>query len=178
MESRYGHLILSDLKYEPPMALDLQEIYRKFAQRVMWIDGELVPGAFQMNISWYKSTPERDPIFPEHAHPAAELIGFSGRIPRIPITCTGRSAWRSTGSFTALTAPPSSSFRPICPMPCGSSGWIDPFSTSPLLPRRSITTRLIGKEISGTIFQKGVEGSAKVGYDGGRNRPPPEKGPS
>ena len=49
--AKYEHLILSDLQYEPPMSPDFGEIYRRFAKRVLWIDGDLVPGAFQMNVS-------------------------------------------------------------------------------------------------------------------------------
>lgn len=53
-----------------------QEMYKKFSQRILWIDEAMVPGAFQMNTAWYYNVPERDPVFPEHAHDAAEIIGF------------------------------------------------------------------------------------------------------
>lgn len=82
--SKYGHLILSELRYEPDMAPDFREIYRRFAERVLWIDGNLVPGAFQMNVSWYKEVPALDPIFAEHSHASAEIIGFFGSDPENP----------------------------------------------------------------------------------------------
>ena len=82
--SKYGHLILSELRYEPDMAPDFREIYRRFAERVLWIDGNLVPGAFQMNVSWYKGVPALDPIFAEHSHASAEIIGFFGSDPEDP----------------------------------------------------------------------------------------------
>ena len=55
-----------------------KEIYNNFAKRILWIDDNVVPGAFQMNTSWYKSVPEVDPVFEEHAHEASEIIGFFG----------------------------------------------------------------------------------------------------
>ena len=51
-DSKYRNLIMSELRYEPDMTPDFREIYRRFAERVLWIDGNLVPGAFQMNVSW------------------------------------------------------------------------------------------------------------------------------
>lgn len=89
MSGKYDHLIVSELKYEPPMSADFREIYQKFASRVLWIDENVVPGAFQMNISWYKDVPEQDPIFAEHAHDAAEIIGFFGSDPEDPYALHG-----------------------------------------------------------------------------------------
>ena len=79
--SKYDKLIMSALMHEPDMAPDFREIYRQFAERVLWIDGNLVPGAFQMNVSWYKNVPALDPIFAEHSHESAEIIGFFGSDP-------------------------------------------------------------------------------------------------
>ena len=42
--SKYSDLILSELKFESDTAPDFREIYRKFADRVLWIDGNLVNG--------------------------------------------------------------------------------------------------------------------------------------
>lgn len=76
--NRYGHLIVSELKHEPDMSPEFRAIYQKFAKRILWIDDDVVPGAFQMNTSWYKEVPELDPIFAEHSHESAEIIGFFG----------------------------------------------------------------------------------------------------
>lgn len=88
-KGKYDYLIVSELKYEPPMAMDFKEIYQKFAKRVLWIDDAVVPGAFQMNISWYNKVPELDPIFAEHAHNSAEIIGFFGSDPDDPYNLHG-----------------------------------------------------------------------------------------
>lgn len=103
METKYDGLILSDLKYEPPMSLDMQALYKKFARRVMWIDDSVVPGSFQMNVSWYCSAPERDPIFPEHAHASAELIGFFGSDPEDPYNLHGEIGIEIDGELHRFT---------------------------------------------------------------------------
>ncbi len=80
-EKRYSGLIITDLVKEPDMTPEFREIYNRFAKRILWIDGDVVPGAFQMNTSWYNTVPEKDPVFPEHSHESAEIIGFFGSDP-------------------------------------------------------------------------------------------------
>jgi hypothetical protein len=63
---------------------DIKEMYNKFAKRILWIDDNEVPGAFQMNTAWWKKAQPRDPLFPEHAHDYDELIGFFGSDPEDP----------------------------------------------------------------------------------------------
>lgn len=75
-QGKYGHLIVDELKYEPPMSPEYREIYNRFSHRQLWIDGNIVPGAFQMNTAWYVKTPEKDPIFEAHSHESEEIIGF------------------------------------------------------------------------------------------------------
>ena len=61
----------------PGMDPEFKAIYDKFAKRIMWMDGSVCPGAFQMNTAWYFGVPERDPIFDEHCHDdTSELVGF------------------------------------------------------------------------------------------------------
>ena len=63
---------------------EFREMYQKFSRRILWLDGNVIPGAFQMNTAWYHSVPEKDPVFPEHVHPEDELIGFFGSDPEDP----------------------------------------------------------------------------------------------
>ena len=84
MTDRYSHLIVTDLKHEPDMSPEFRAIYQKFAKRILWIDDNVVPGAFQMNTSWYKAVPELDPVLAEHSHPSAEIIDFFGMDPEHP----------------------------------------------------------------------------------------------
>jgi hypothetical protein len=83
-EGEYGKYIVQQL-HEPDMITpEFRELYRKFASRILWIDGNEVPGAFQMNTAWYKKAQPRDPLFEEHVHDYDELIGFFGSDPENP----------------------------------------------------------------------------------------------
>ena len=86
----YAANIVQDASGGPAMAEDFKPIYDAFAQRVAWIDGEVCPGAFQMNTAWYHSVPEKDPVFPAHTHPEDELIGFFGSDPDNPSDLGGQ----------------------------------------------------------------------------------------
>ena len=59
-------------------------MYKKFSKRVLWIDNNVVEGSIQMNTAWYVAVPEKDPVFEEHTHDFAELIGFYGSNPDDP----------------------------------------------------------------------------------------------
>lgn len=88
----------------PEMDPEFKAIYEKFAHRIVWIDGERVPGAFQMNTAWYSAVPERDPIFMEHVHEDAdELIGFFGSDPDDPSNLNGEIEFSIDGEKHLLT---------------------------------------------------------------------------
>ena len=77
-------LIVQELK-DPNMGTpEFQAMYKKFANRILWIDNNVVDGAFQMNTAWYFDVPEKDPVFDEHVHEYDELIGFYGSNPDDP----------------------------------------------------------------------------------------------
>ena len=77
-ERKYAHHIVQELKttrFTPEFAAK----YAQYATRILWMDDKIVPGAFQMNCSWYlrppaQKMPEADP----HTHDADEIIGFFG----------------------------------------------------------------------------------------------------
>ncbi|MCL2391831.1 MAG: hypothetical protein FWC66_04385 [Oscillospiraceae bacterium] len=76
---------VQELQTPPGMLTpEFEALYSSFAQRILWMDNNVCPGAFQMNTAWYKSVPERDPIFPEHSHPYTEIVGFFGSNPDNP----------------------------------------------------------------------------------------------
>ena len=87
----------------PQMDPEFKAIYEKFAHRIVWIDGERVPGAFQMNTAWYSKVPERDPIFMEHVHDEDELIGFFGSDPDDPSNLNGEIEFTIDGEKHLLT---------------------------------------------------------------------------
>lgn len=63
---------------------EFKAMYEKFAKRILWMDTNVVEGAFQMNTAWYFGVPELDPVFTEHVHDYDELIGFYGSNPDDP----------------------------------------------------------------------------------------------
>ena len=80
----YGKYIIQEL-HDPNMGSpEFQEMYKKFSHRILWIDDNVVKGAFQMNTAWYYAVPEKHPVFGEHSHNADELIGFFSSDPKDP----------------------------------------------------------------------------------------------
>ena len=75
-EGEYGKYYITELK-APEFPAEFLERYKHFGRRILWMDGNLIPGAFQMNTSWYHSAVE-GPIFEEHVHPNDEMVGFFG----------------------------------------------------------------------------------------------------
>jgi hypothetical protein len=82
---------------------DFVELYNKFAKRILWMDSQVVPGAFQMNTAWYFNVPERDPIFTEHVHPYDEMIGFYGCDKDDPYNLNGVIEFSVDGEAHRLT---------------------------------------------------------------------------
>lgn len=76
--------IVQELHEPGVIGEDVRKMYDLFARRILWIDGNEVPGAFQMNTAWYKKAQPRDPLFGEHTHGYDELIGFFGSDPEDP----------------------------------------------------------------------------------------------
>ena len=84
-EGEYGKYVVSTLQ-APFIPESFQKIYKQWGRRLLWIDNNVVPGAFQMNISWYHSAPDMRPLYKhdEHSHDFDELIGFIGSNPDDP----------------------------------------------------------------------------------------------
>ncbi len=100
---KYAQYFLQTL-HNPPMDEEFKKIYEKFAHRILWIDGGLVPGAFQMNTAWYCKVPERDPIFTEHVHDdTSELIGFFSSDESDPYDLGGKIEFSIEGEPHLLT---------------------------------------------------------------------------
>jgi hypothetical protein len=71
---------LKTLKYivttlqEPPEKKKIAAEYTKFARRILWLDENVVPGAFHMNTAWYLKPANVEPL--AHTHATDEIIGF------------------------------------------------------------------------------------------------------
>lgn len=100
----YAANIVQDALGAPTMDAAFKVIYDKFSHRVVWVDGNVVPGAFQMNTAWYDAVPDRDPIYFEHVHDDAdELIGFIGSDPSNPTDLGGEIEFTINGEPHLLT---------------------------------------------------------------------------
>ena len=78
-DGEYGKFITQTLQ-APKMNEEFNTMYKKWAERLLWMDTNVVPGAFQMNISWYNAAPDMRPLFrhEEHVHDFDEMLGFLG----------------------------------------------------------------------------------------------------
>lgn len=102
-EGEYGKYIIQEL-YDPQIGTpEFREMYKRFSKRILWIDDEVCPGAFQMNTAWYYAVPEKDPVFEEHAHDSDELIGFIGSDPDDPYNLNGEIMVTLDGEEHLLT---------------------------------------------------------------------------
>lgn len=106
LNNESGEYAANIIQYSPGPAMDadFKKIYDKFARRILWMDGNVFPGAFQMNTAWYSAVPERDPIFTEHVHDDTdELIGFFSSDPDNPYDLGGEIEFSVGGEAHLLT---------------------------------------------------------------------------
>ena len=86
-DSRYGKYIVTELKI-PEEKQKIAAAYSKYATRILWMDENVVEGAFHMNTAWYlkaATTLEDTP----HVHDTDEIIGFFGSDPQHPYDLGG-----------------------------------------------------------------------------------------
>jgi hypothetical protein len=80
----FGKLIIQDLQ-EPVWFTDkMKEHYKTYAERILYVDNNVIPGAFQMNTSWFFSATPENPALGEHVHEFDEMLGFYGSDPGDP----------------------------------------------------------------------------------------------
>ena len=85
-EGEYGKYVLNKLILPMPQGSpESIKNYERYAKRVLWMDGNTTPGAFQLNASWYKKPnmyliDEADDktvaFFKPHTHEADEIVAF------------------------------------------------------------------------------------------------------
>lgn len=86
-ESKYGKYIVTELKI-PESKQKIAEEYSKYATRILWMDDNVVEGAFHMNTSWFwKAGPTTE--VKAHTHDSDEIIGFFGSDPQNPYDLGG-----------------------------------------------------------------------------------------
>ena len=72
---------------EPESKKKIAAEYAKFARRILWLDENVVPGAFHMNTAWYLKTNTVE--LEAHTHETDEIIGFFGSNPADPYDLGG-----------------------------------------------------------------------------------------
>lgn len=75
-EPKYSKYIVSDLKI-PEEKQKIAADYAKYAKRILWLDENVVEGAFHMNTAWYLKEATTLEDVP-HTHESDEIIGFFG----------------------------------------------------------------------------------------------------
>lgn len=86
---------------QDPFDPEMSKKYSTFAKRILWIDGDLVPGAFQMNCAWYCNTLEAS--MGEHVHDSDEILGFFGNDPDDPYNLHGEVEFWVGGKKQVIT---------------------------------------------------------------------------
>jgi hypothetical protein len=86
-ESKNGKYLVTELKM-PEEKKKIHAEYSKYATRILWMDENVVPGAFHMNTAWYlKATDTLEEV--PHTHDTDEIIGFFGNDPDNPYDLHG-----------------------------------------------------------------------------------------
>lgn len=78
-QTKYGKNVVTELK-TPPFSPEAVAQYNEWASRILWIDSNVVEGAFQLNCSWYRK-PNDTHLSEAHRHDTDEIIGFFGSNP-------------------------------------------------------------------------------------------------
>jgi len=86
-ESKYGKYIITNL-IVPEEKKMIEADYSRYATRILWMDANVVPGAFHMNTAWYHTAAKALEDRP-HVHDADEIIGFFGNNPEDPYDLGG-----------------------------------------------------------------------------------------
>jgi hypothetical protein len=84
--SKTSKYIVTELKM-PEFQQSIQAEYSKYATRILWLDDQVVKGAFQMNTSWYLKP--RTALDRAHVHDTDEILGFFGNDPADPYDLGG-----------------------------------------------------------------------------------------
>lgn len=82
-EGEYGGQIVQELDGRFFRPSPMNEVYKQWGNRLLFVDSHIVPGAFQMNTTWYINAPDFRPLpyHEEHTHDYDEMIGFLGSNP-------------------------------------------------------------------------------------------------
>jgi hypothetical protein len=103
-DGEYGKYIMQELK-TPAFPPKFVEFYKTYANRLLYVDSNNIPGAFQMNTSWYMHASDVRPLYAhgEHVHDFDEMVGFLGSDPENPYDLGGEIEIGIGGELHRLT---------------------------------------------------------------------------
>ena len=102
-EGKYGGYIVQELKEPAHFTDESRARYERFAKRILYMDTNVVPGAFQMNTSWYHSDTPIDKTSAAHMHDVPEIIGYYGSDPDDPYELYAEVEFSIEGEIHLLT---------------------------------------------------------------------------
>ncbi|MFH1833604.1 MAG: hypothetical protein ABH877_01150 [bacterium] len=76
-ESKNAKYIVTDLKM-PESKRKIDAFYSTYATRILWMDEDVIEGAFHMNTAWYLHAAATTTEDCSHVHDTDEIIGFFG----------------------------------------------------------------------------------------------------
>ena len=98
-ERKYEKYVVTELK-TPAQMTEAASEYAKRATRVLWLDEDVVPGAFHVNVVWYWKATDA-PATTAHKHEHDEVIGFFGSDPDNPTDLGGEvEFWLEDEAYT------------------------------------------------------------------------------
>ncbi|MFC1942050.1 hypothetical protein ACFLWU_02405 [Chloroflexota bacterium] len=81
-ERKYEKYIVTELK-TPEEITKMAAEYATRARRILWLDDDVVEGAFQINTAWYFKATDKPIVLP-HTHDCDEVIAFFSGDPQNP----------------------------------------------------------------------------------------------
>ncbi|MBN2240070.1 MAG: hypothetical protein JW712_09875 [Dehalococcoidales bacterium] len=86
-EAAHEKLIVTEMKGPESVMAALPEYEKRVGKRILWVDGNVIEGSFQMNCSWHMYSSDRGPE--QHAHDVDEILGFFSNDPDNPYDLDG-----------------------------------------------------------------------------------------
>lgn len=112
-EGEFGKYVLQELKLPASHSTpEAKASYARYGKRVHWLDGSVIPGAFQMNTSWYfkentwivdQPLQNGSNFLKPHTHEVGEILGFYGSDPQHPEELGGEIIFYIGGEKHILT---------------------------------------------------------------------------
>lgn len=93
-DSKYGKYVITEINVNPPEIAK----HKECAVRVLWMDSNVIEGAFQMSCTWFIAPAIQ--LSESHVHDSDEIVGFFGGNPQDPHNLGGEvEIWLENEQF-------------------------------------------------------------------------------